>query len=101
MLLTVSFTLLLLLIGLGDRLHTELITRLASDPDPRNQSLAGIVRVVPNSNYREPGYTLQRKYAPWIGASLVASFETYHKCLKISRQEWEESHDEIVYLKGI
>lgn len=87
--------------GFGDRLHTELITRLASDPDPRNQSLASVVRVVPNSNYREAGYTLQRKYAPWIGASLAASFETYHKCLKISRQEWEESHDEIVYLKGI
>lgn len=73
--------------GFGDRLNTELITRLASDPDPRNQNLAASVRVIPNSLYREPGYTLQRKYAPWIGASLAASFETYHKCLKISGQE--------------
>lgn len=50
---------------------------------------------------REPGYTLQRKHAAWIGGSLMSSFETYHKTLKISRQEWEENHEEILSLKCI
>jgi actin len=87
--------------GLGDRLNDDLTSRLAARLDARSQTLAGHIRVVPNSRYREPGYTLQRKHAAWIGGSLMSSFETYHKTLKISRQEWEENHEEILSLKCI
>jgi Actin len=38
---------------------------------------------------REPGYTFQRKFGPWIGGSIIGSLES-HSELKISRQEWEE-----------
>jgi len=48
---------------------------------------------------REKGYTTQRKFAPWIGGSLMSSFETYHKTLKITRQEWEEHPDMILRSK--
>lgn len=50
---------------------------------------------------REPGYTSQRKFAPWIGGSLLSSFETYHKTLKITRQEWEENPDVFLTIKNI
>ena len=50
---------------------------------------------------REKGYAMQRKFAPWIGASLMGSFETYHKTLKITRQEWEENPDIVLNTKCI
>lgn len=50
---------------------------------------------------REPGYTLQRKHAAWIGGSLLASFETYHNSLKITRQEWEENPDVVLSVKSM
>ena len=40
-------------------------------------------------SHREAGYTAQRKFAPWIGGSIIGSLAT-HSELKISRQEWEE-----------
>jgi len=51
--------------------------------------------------YREPGYTSQRKFAPWIGGSLLSSFDTYHKTLKITRQEWEENPEVFLTIKNI
>lgn len=53
------------------------------------------------TRYREKGYTLQRKFAPWIGGSLMGSFDTYHKSLKITRQEWEENPDMVLNTKNI
>ena len=44
---------------------------------------------------------MQRKFAPWIGASLMGSFETYHKTLKITRQEWEENPHIVLNTKCI
>ena len=35
-----------------------------------------------------------------IGGSLIGSFDTYHKNLKISRQEWEENPDAVVNIKS-
>lgn len=40
--------------------------------------------------YSEAGYTSQRKFAAWIGGSIVASLETFRQ-MKITRQEWEEN----------
>ena len=50
---------------------------------------------------REKGHSMQRKFAPWIGGSLMGSFETYHKTLKITRQEWEENPDVVLNTKCI
>eukprot|EP01039_Chlorochromonas_danica_P002140 gene2140-2334_t len=90
-----------LLPGFGDRLQRELPGRLSASADPKIQSIASLVRVVPSSSYREPGYTLQRKHAAWIGGSLLGSFETYHTNLKITRQEWEENPDVVLSIKSI
>ena len=51
--------------------------------------------------YRERGYTNQRKHASWVGGSLIGSFETYHKNLKTTRQEWDENPDTVLYIKTI
>jgi actin-related protein len=69
--------------------------------DPRLSALQQYIRVIPTSFYREPGYTQQRKFAPWIGGSLLGSFETYHKSLKITKQEWEENADVVLNVKGV
>lgn len=87
--------------GFGDRLNVELIKKFTAIPDykhiPLNQNT---IKVIPSSNYNERGYTLQRKHAAWIGGSLIGSFDTYHKNLKISRQEWEENPDAVVNIKS-
>lgn len=44
---------------------------------------------------------MQRKFAPWIGGSIMGSFDTYHKSLKITRQEWEENPDLVLNTKNI
>ena len=44
---------------------------------------------------RERGYSTQRKFAPWIGGSLLASFESYHRAIKITRQEYDEHKDAV------
>lgn len=77
--------------GLGDRLNRGLVQRFSADHDLRNNVIAPSVRVVPHSQYRERGYAQQRKHAAWIGGSLMGSFDTYHRNLKITRQEWEEN----------
>jgi actin-related protein len=75
------------------RLHSELTARMDSTMNGGStydrHSFQNEYRVYPSSLYREPGYTFQRKYAPWIGGSIIGSLNT-HSELKISRQEWEE-----------
>eukprot|EP00607_Mallomonas_marina_P005020 CAMPEP_0182425952 /NCGR_PEP_ID=MMETSP1167-20130531/12437_1 /TAXON_ID=2988 /ORGANISM="Mallomonas Sp, Strain CCMP3275" /LENGTH=380 /DNA_ID=CAMNT_0024607055 /DNA_START=166 /DNA_END=1308 /DNA_ORIENTATION=+ len=88
--------------GLGDRIGRDL-KRRQSEAEGRGlgSSLADIpVRVIPDSYYREPGYTIQRKIAPWIGGSIISSLSTY-KQLKITRQEWEESKEACIQTKCI
>lgn len=96
-----EFTVLQLFTGLGDRLQHDLTSKFERDHDVRNQVISSNLRIVPNSNYREKGYSSQRKHAAWIGASLLSSFDTYHKTIKITRQEWEESPDTILSAKCI
>lgn len=86
------------IVGLGDKLNNDLTLKFENDP--KNSSLGSLVRVVPNSNYREAGYTLQRQNASWIGGSLLGSFDTYHKTLKITRQEWDENAESILNIKS-
>ena len=77
-----------LLPGLGDRLQHDLTRIIANHNDPR-QNFQHELKVFPSSYYREPGYTFQRKYAPWIGASIVGSLEE-QSTMKITRQDWDE-----------
>mmetsp|Transcript_33743 Transcript_33743/g.46246 ORF Transcript_33743/g.46246 Transcript_33743/m.46246 type:complete len:376 (+) Transcript_33743:17-1144(+) len=86
--------------GLGDRLNNDLIKRFTAEPEYKYIPLTNqTIRVVPNSGYSERGYTSQRKHAAWVGGSIISSFDTYHKCLKITRQEWEESPDAVLHAK--
>ena len=66
-------------------------------PAVLTQFIIVVVIVAPIT--REKGYSMQRKYAPWIGGSLIGSFETYHKTLKITRQEYDENPDMVLNTK--
>jgi actin-related protein len=79
----------------------ETVNKFQTEFDPKLNALSNLIRVVPTSFYREPGFTQQRKFAAWIGGSLLGSFETYHKCLKITKQEWEENADVVLNIKGV
>lgn len=81
-----------LLPGLGDRLQHDLSKRIIDHHDSRLQFQQNELKVFPSSFYREPGYTFQRKYAPWIGGSIVGSLEE-QSTLKITRQDWDEDAD--------
>jgi actin-related protein len=77
------------------------MAKFQMESDPKLNLLSQNVRVVPTTHYRESGYTQQRKFAPWIGGSILGSFETYHKSLKITKQEWEENADVVLSTKGV
>lgn len=76
--------------GFGDRLERDLTAMVARGSNRSQRHLN--IRVIPSSNHREAGFTSQRKIAPWIGGSIVASLDTF-KQMKITRQEWEEDPD--------
>lgn len=82
--------------GFGDRLNYDLLN-LYGAGDPLSHS----IQVVPSANFRERGYTSQRKHASWIGGSLLGSFDTYHESLKITRQEWDENPAVVLNTKAI
>lgn len=91
--------------GLGDRLINDLnIQFSANEGDiPSN---AGVetrvnddkVKVFPSTNYRESGYTQQRKYAAWTGGSIFASFESFQD-LCVTKQEWEDGAETALLAK--
>eukprot|EP01038_Epipyxis_sp_PR26KG_P007604 gene7604-10354_t len=85
--------------GLGDRLNAELKMSFQSLTDTKSQQLSSLIKVIPTSEYREKGYSGQRMHAAWIGGSLMGSFDTYHKNLKITRQEWEENRDLMLHTR--
>ncbi|KAG9075183.1 NuA4 histone acetyltransferase subunit [Ceratobasidium sp. UAMH 11750] len=42
-----------------------------------------------------PGNPAERRFAPWLGGSILASLGTFHQ-LWISREEWKEHGPNIV-----
>jgi actin-related protein len=56
--------------------------------------------VIPRTQHSERGYTSQRKFAAWAGASILSSFDTYHKHLKITKQAWEENPKAMLTIKS-
>jgi len=78
-----------LLPGLGDRLGEELNRLSFEEASAKGLSTPLPMRVMPSAAFSERGYTYQRKFASWIGGSIMTSLESF-KDLKITRQEWEE-----------
>ena len=81
--------------GLGDRLQTEISESLS---DGKLGFTA--TQVTPSKYYSESGYKVQRKYAAWIGGSIIASLPTY-KHLRVKRSEWEENRNAVLCQKCI
>ena len=46
----------------------------------------------------ERGYNSQRKHGAWIGGSMFASLSTF-KCVRITKQEWDDIDESIVHRK--
>ncbi|KAF2459505.1 actin family [Lineolata rhizophorae] len=68
-----------LLYGLTDRLNAEL-TQMYTGPRVRLQA---------------PGSTIERKFASWLGGSILASLGSFHQ-MWVSRKEYEEHGPNIV-----
>ena len=75
--------------GLVDRVKAELVARAASGAE---------VQVIPRPVGAERGYNSQRKHAPWIGGSMLASLSTFDE-LRISKQEYEDMGDSVLHRK--
>jgi len=63
--------------GIADRLHNELN------------------RIFPHAKIHAPGNPIERRYAGWLGGSILASLGTFHQ-LWISKEEWQEHGKSIV-----
>ena len=83
--------------GLGDRIESELTEKINSTLDQRGLPLYS-TRVLPSSSFKEAGYSYQRKFASFIGGSLVASLDNF-KNIRITRQEYEEDADAAIKTK--
>ncbi|KAJ1311023.1 hypothetical protein OPQ81_009529 [Rhizoctonia solani] len=70
-----------LLPGMADRINNELM-RLAGGIQSKLKIHA-------------PGNPVERRFAPWLGGSILASLGTFHQ-LWISREEWKEHGPNIV-----
>ncbi|CCJ30286.1 unnamed protein product [Pneumocystis jirovecii] len=68
--------------GFGDRILTEL------------QILAPGSRIKINAS----GNTVERKYASWLGGSILASLGTFHQ-LWISKKEYDEEGDHVLLIE--
>ena len=56
------------------------VERLKEDLDRISSSGAGsspLASVIPHPTSHEPGYNAQRKHAPWIGGSMLASLSPF------------------------
>ena len=68
-----------LIMGLADRVHFEMVSLYAGA----------------KVKLTAPGNIVERKYASWIGGSILASLGTFHQ-MWISKKEYEESGASIV-----
>ena len=71
--------------------------RLKEDLDKISpQGASSMASVIPHPTTHEPGYNAQRKHAPWIGGSMLASLSPF-KQLQVTRQEYEDSGESIIH----
>ena len=86
-----------MLTGFGDRLQDELTNKITEN---KASSLdINTCNVIPSKAFSESGYTTQRKYASWIGASIFASLSKFQS-LRIKRTEWEENAERVIQCKS-
>jgi actin-related protein len=81
-----------LLPGFSERVKAEVDKLALASAD------AALPVVVPHPSVREPGYNGQRKYAAWIGGSILASLSTF-KLMQVSRQEYEDAGASVMHRK--
>lgn len=65
-------------------------------PPGASSSSSSMASVIPHPTTHEPGYNAQRKHAPWIGGSMLASLSPF-KQLQVTRQEYEDSGESIIH----
>ena len=85
--------------GLSDCLHRELAPQTAAYLEAKGQA-AYEPRLLPSSVCKEPGYTNQRRFAQWVGASILSSLDNYRD-LKVTRQEYEEGGFNILQARSL
>ena len=85
--------------GLGTRLNNDLNSHFArAEGAGKNEGGLMQAKVMPSADFRESGYTQQRKYAAWTGGSIFASFDSF-KQLRVTKQDWEESAEAALFTK--
>ena len=77
--------------GFAERFKRDLYTQLKPGTH---------YKVTPDPSNPEPGSNWQRKHSAWIGGSMFASLDTFPK-VQITKQEWEDSHENIIHRKCI
>ncbi len=102
-----------MLSGLGDRLSNDLNTLFANaqasqkaannETDPYDTMMKAntsnsVIQVSPSTSFRESGYTQQRKFSPWVGGSIFASFDSF-KSTRVSKQDYEETGEAALLAK--
>eukprot|EP00903_Cladosiphon_okamuranus_P008389 g8065.t1 len=81
----------------GTTMMPGFVERLKNDLDEASPPGAStMASVIPHPTSHEPGYNAQRKHAPWIGGSMLASLSPY-KQLQVTRQEYEDSGESIIH----
>ncbi|CAM9450908.1 unnamed protein product [Ectocarpus fasciculatus] len=81
----------------GTTMMPGFVERLQEDLDRVSPPGASMMAsVIPHPTSHEPGYNAQRKHAPWIGGSMLASLSPF-KQLQVTRQEYEDSGESIIH----
>ncbi|CAM9176842.1 unnamed protein product [Hapterophycus canaliculatus] len=81
----------------GTTVMPGFVERLKEDLDKASPPGASMMAsVIPHPTSHEPGYNAQRKHAPWIGGSMLASLSPF-KQLQVTRQEYEDSGENIIH----
>lgn len=75
--------------GFADRLHNELNRIFPHVSTLVDSHRLADLKVV-QAKIHAPGNPVERRYAGWLGGSILASLGTFHQ-LWISREEWQVS----------
>ncbi|CAM9247966.1 unnamed protein product [Ascophyllum nodosum] len=82
----------------GTTMMPGFVERLKEDLDKASSRVGAslLASVIPHPTIHEPGYNSQRKHAPWIGGSMLASLSPF-KQLQVTRQEYEDRGESVIH----